>query len=277
MWLDYHGPSILEDVSNGLMCELNFEAASWKNAYLYQHKFSGVVRDADRKDRYKIEGDWSKYVDVVHLDSGERRRVWELEPEPLDRWGRTAYSAMMLAGPADAYPPTDIRRREDIQAMAAGDSAAALRARMTMQKPRSEQIDYEPRLFHQIGERYVLKTMHCRVGPCIDTLPSSGVMIRDRRGSWGRPGAHQKIDSILPSTEHPFPFPTQSSGTSPDAVKTLFKRSMETPASAAGAQTEAVFDSHTRSEVRAWLRVGACLFTSAYSHMVRPFRYEHIG
>ena len=156
-----------------------------------QHKFAGMVRNAEGTAVYTIEGDWSKYIDLVHLESGERRRVWELEPEELDRWGRTAYSAAMLAGPADGYLQTDIRRREDIQALAAGDYAAAGRARTMMQTRRSEMevIEYVPRLFNQVGERYVLKPTHSRCGACSHELPSAGVLIRD------------KADSILASTD----------------------------------------------------------------------------
>ena len=191
MWLDYHGHSVVEDVANGLVCAMRFETATWKNAYAKQHKFSGTARDAAGAEVYAVEGDWSKYVDLVRLDSGERRRVWELEPEPLDRWGRSAYSAAMLAGPADAYALTDIRWREDIQALASGDSAAAGSARVVMQSKRSdmESIEYEPRLFQQLGERYVLKPTCCRSGCSITNLPTSGVIIRD------------KVDSILSSTE----------------------------------------------------------------------------
>jgi hypothetical protein len=191
-WLDYYGPCTLEDVSNGLGCQINFEMATWKNAYTTQHKFSGTVCNADGVAVFAVEGDWSKHIDLVHLDSGGRRRVWELESEPLDRWGRSAYSVMMLSSPPDLYPPTDIRRREDIQALAAGDYVAAGRARLAIEKKRSEmeQVEYEPRLFYQVGERYLLKTKHCHSG-CIE-LPNSGVTIRD------------KIDSRLPATEGGF-------------------------------------------------------------------------
>ncbi len=191
MWLDYHGRTIVEDVCNGLSCELNFETATWKNAYARQHKFSGAVRNANGEECFSLEGDWSKHVDLIHLGSGERRRVWELEAEPLDRWGRTAFSAAMLAGPPDSYPLTDIRRREDIQALVSGDSATAGRARMTLQTKRSamEQIEYEPRLFDQLGDRYLLKPTHCRSEARVAHIPNSGVIIRD------------KVDSILRSTE----------------------------------------------------------------------------
>ena len=32
-WLDYDGKSVVEDAAHGVVCEMNFETATWKNAY----------------------------------------------------------------------------------------------------------------------------------------------------------------------------------------------------------------------------------------------------
>jgi 3-oxoacyl-(acyl-carrier-protein) synthase len=70
---------------------------------------------------------------------------------------------------------------------------------MAMEKKRSEmeQVDYEPRLFDQVGERYMLKIKRCL---CIEKLPDSGVIIRD------------KIDSITSEASTDCSFPAPSSG-----------------------------------------------------------------
>ena len=176
MWLDFSGTSTVEDVAHGLKCELHFAAATWKNLYSQKHRFEGHVCDAEGRPTHKIVGDWTRYIEITAFESGETRRVWELGDSELDTWGRSAFAVSMLSGSPESYRETDIRRREDIHALSAGDISTARRARTLVQAKALEldQLEYEPLHFLKVAcahddgaDRYVLKSSHTRSGSVI--------------------------------------------------------------------------------------------------------------
>lgn len=117
MYLDMVGKVRMECTENGNYAEVEFTKRGWSASSYF--KCEAVIFNAQKQQKYKINGDWSSEFILINLDTNEEKVIWKKDPyhEKVDfMYGFTPFAINLNNLPEqlkDKLPHTDSRFRPD--------------------------------------------------------------------------------------------------------------------------------------------------------------------
>lgn len=164
MYVDIGGKVTVKNTTTGATAKVEFHRRGWSASSYF--KSNATVFDPQGKERYKIEGDWSKEFFLENLETKEKTKIWQKNAyhEKVDHmYGMTPLAIDLNYFPKrlqNKVPPTDSRRRPDQRCVENGEMKLANEEKLRLEDKQRQLrafrkkrgIEHKPVYFEEIKD-----------------------------------------------------------------------------------------------------------------------------
>ncbi len=80
MYIDIVGKCLVVNETSGEICDLDYKERGWSGRCANQ--FLAMIKTAEGKTTYKLQGNFTEYVECVDLHTDDSTILWNARPKP---------------------------------------------------------------------------------------------------------------------------------------------------------------------------------------------------